>query len=98
MPFAGVSEFTDAEIDSPAVDSESVRGLAQQAKRLARDHKTFFDFFASVAILGGGRQVLWLRIVGGPGCVPGSSSSVLLPERTSSWLTTIPSLSCGDAS
>ena len=49
MPFAGVSEFTDAEIDSPAVDSESVRGLAQQAKRLARDHKTFFDFFASVS-------------------------------------------------
>jgi hypothetical protein len=31
--------------------------------------RTPFDFSVSVsAILGGGRQVLWLRIVGGPGC------------------------------
>ena len=41
--------------------------LAQQAKMLARNHKTAFKFFSKrqSRSLVGACQVLWLRIVGG---------------------------------
>jgi hypothetical protein len=43
--------------------------MAQDAKMLARNHKNTFRFFCKrrSRSFGGGRQILWLRIVGAPG-------------------------------
>jgi len=44
--------------------------VAQEAKTLARNHKTAFRFFPthqSRSLVGARRRVLWLRIVGDPG-------------------------------
>jgi hypothetical protein len=76
--------------------------VAQEAKMLAHNHKTWHALFSKgqSRSLVDRRGYLWLGIVGGPGYPQhqpalGRGRSLF---ATSSWLTTIASLSCGDVS